>query len=283
MFANFTRKLICDDSDRGPTADLLQLARSNLVRLGHPARIHPVTLPHSLETRINTHEDTAIVQDIRRELDTLRSAAAAAGGKGRHRTPISVQSSGLLDKKTGEAVSLTTKRDIRTELKTVRHELRTRELLVTQNILQEARVVCATCIGAASHLLKDVSFDLVIVDEAAQCLEAATWIPILRTGHPPSDQRQLHNQQQNQRKGKGGGVFGASLREGGKCVLAGDHCQLPPTVKSSVAAQAGLDKTLFERIAHFRQPSSSDAADKDGKYLIPTHRLDGDFLYTFIV
>jgi ATP-dependent RNA/DNA helicase IGHMBP2 len=65
-------------------------------------------------------------------------------------------------------------------------------------------------------MLKDVEFDLVVLDEAAQALEASCWIPILR---------------------------------GKRLVLAGDHCQLPPTIKSSTpGVQKGLGQTLFERI-----------------------------------
>ena len=69
-----------------------------------------------------------------------------------------------------------------------------------------------TCVGAASRLLKGVVFDVVVVDEAAQALEAACWIPILK---------------------------------GRRCVLAGDHLQLPPVVVTP--GDGGLNVTLFER------------------------------------
>lgn len=85
-----------------------------------------------------------------------------------------------------------------------------------KQIMASRNVVLATCVGAASHLLRDVSFDLVIVDEAAQALEAACWIPLTHCS--------------------------------GRVVLAGDHCQLPPTIKSKEAAEKGLAVTLFERI-----------------------------------
>ena len=82
------------------------------------------------------------------------------------------------------------------------------------SLIQNAQVVLATTVGAANRILKDMKFDLVIIDEAAQALEASCWIPILR---------------------------------GERLVLAGDHCQLPPTIKSYKAKSAGLDKTLIEK------------------------------------
>lgn len=119
------------------------------------------------------------------------------------------------------------KRELRQELKQNRREVAQRERAIVSRIIQQAKVIFTTCIGAASYLLKNNNnnnnnndydssrFDLVIVDEAAQSLEAAIWIPILQST---------------------------------KCILAGDHCQLPPTIKSKVAARGGLNLTLFEKI-----------------------------------
>jgi ATP-dependent RNA/DNA helicase IGHMBP2 len=112
------------------------------------------------------------------------------------------------------------KRDLQVEIRALRREARKREDKVLGQIMSSRNVVLATCVGAASRLLRDVSFDLVVVDEAAQALEAACWIPLTH------------------------------CREGGRVVLAGDHCQLPPTIKSKEAASKGLAVTLFERIIH---------------------------------
>lgn len=84
-------------------------------------------------------------------------------------------------------------------------------------------MVFATNVGTASKLLKDVTFDLVIIDEAAQALEVSCWIPILKAK---------------------------------RCVLAGDHLQLPPTIKSKTAAAKGLEVTLFDRITSFTTTQS---------------------------
>ena len=59
-------------------------------------------------------------------------------------------------------------------------EARKRERTVVRDILKRANVVFSTCVGAASRLLEGQSFDLVVIDEAAQGLEAACWIPILK-------------------------------------------------------------------------------------------------------
>jgi ATP-dependent RNA/DNA helicase IGHMBP2 len=102
------------------------------------------------------------------------------------------------------------------EVKALRKEVKTREQKVVKNLVSEAQVILATNVGAANSMLKDAEFDLVVIDEAAQALEASCWIPILH---------------------------------GKRLVLAGDHCQLPPTIKSNMpSVQKGLGQTLFERI-----------------------------------
>ena len=75
--------------------------------------------------------------------------------------------------------------------------------------------MCATLSGALSGTMRHQSFDVVVIDEAAQALEPSCW--------------------------------GAMLK-GNKCVLAGDHLQLPPTVMSKAAAAEGLSETLFARV-----------------------------------
>jgi ATP-dependent RNA/DNA helicase IGHMBP2 len=113
---------------------------------------------------------------------------------------------------------------LRSELKSIQKEVVQREKIITQGIIKNAKIVFATCVGAASYLLRNNTgdtnssaypFDYAIIDEAAQGLEASCWIPI-----------QLSR----------------------KTILAGDHCQLPPTIKSKEAEQGGLSITLFEKI-----------------------------------
>ena len=83
------------------------------------------------------------------------------------------------------------------------------------DLFSEARVIASTLVGSANRLLDGQKFGTLFIDEAAQALEAACWIPI---------------------------------RKVSRVILAGDHCQLPPTVKSFAAMKAGLGKTLMEPI-----------------------------------
>lgn len=90
------------------------------------------------------------------------------------------------------------------------------EIRINAELFGEARVIACTLVGSAHRLLEGMKFGTLFIDEAAQALEAACWIP---------------------------------MRRASRVILAGDHCQLPPTVKSIAALRAGLGKTLMERIA----------------------------------
>jgi superfamily I DNA and/or RNA helicase len=169
-----------------------KLNKLRVVRLGHPARLQPKILPYSLEALVQRAEGTEIVTDVRNELDSFLR---------------------ILNNPKSRAND---KRIAYKEIKSLRKEVRTREEKVVQDLLNNAQVVLATCVGASNRLLREHKFDLVVIDEAAQALEAQCWIPTLR---------------------------GTTL------VLAGDHCQLPPTIKTNVPEVAqGLSKTMFERI-----------------------------------
>lgn len=107
------------------------------------------------------------------------------------------------------------RRDIRREIRHLCKEERQRQKSAVDRALSNARVICCTLSGAASFQISKVPiFDVVVIDEAAQSTEPSCWGAILR---------------------------------GKKCVLAGDHLQLPPTVLSNEAARNGLSNTLFER------------------------------------
>ena len=86
---------------------------------------------------------------------------------------------------------------------------------MTHDIIEKSQVITATLVGAAHYTIASLRYAVVIMDEATQALEPAAWIPILKTN---------------------------------KLVLAGDHQQLAPTVKSQAAAEAGLSTSLFEKL-----------------------------------
>lgn len=89
------------------------------------------------------------------------------------------------------------------------------EIRIDTELFTEARVIACTLVGAASRVLERKRFSSLFIDEAAQAIEAACWIAISR-----ADQ----------------------------VILAGDHCQLPPTIKCIEAARGGLGRTLLEKV-----------------------------------
>lgn len=88
------------------------------------------------------------------------------------------------------------------------------EQYVIDDLVANAQVITATLVGANNFTVRDLTYHTVVIDEAGQALEPACWIPILKAQ---------------------------------KVVLAGDHCQLPPTIKSAEAARNGLGTTLLEK------------------------------------
>jgi ATP-dependent RNA/DNA helicase IGHMBP2 len=88
------------------------------------------------------------------------------------------------------------------------------EFYITNDLLQNSEAICCTLVGSSHPILRGKKFKTAFIDEAGQALEPACWIPLLRTE---------------------------------RAIFAGDHQQLPPTIKSNEAAQKGLAKTLFEK------------------------------------
>ena len=89
------------------------------------------------------------------------------------------------------------------------------EIRIDTELFTEARVIACTLVGAASRVLERKRFSSLFIDEAAQAIEAACWIAISRAA---------------------------------RVILAGDHCQLPPTIKCIEAARGGLGRTLLEKV-----------------------------------
>lgn len=96
----------------------------------------------------------------------------------------------------------------------IMREVENTEQYITNDLLGRAQVITATLVGANHYTVRHLKYKTVVIDEAGQALEPACWIPILKAR---------------------------------KVILAGDHCQLPPTVKSNEAAQKGLATTLLEK------------------------------------
>ncbi len=96
----------------------------------------------------------------------------------------------------------------------LKSEIRELDAKIFSQVVLQAPVMVGTHTSAADPILKNKIFDLLVIDEASQATEPSTWIPLVRAR---------------------------------KVILAGDHFQLPPTVRSKKAEEQGLGKTLFER------------------------------------
>ncbi|KAI1613162.1 P-loop containing nucleoside triphosphate hydrolase protein [Exophiala viscosa] len=177
------RVLVCGPSNISVDNIVERLALTSpstpIVRLGHPARLLPSVLNHSLEVLTRTSEAGGIVNDVRKEMDE-KQASIRKTRNGRER------------------------RVIYTDLKDLRKEYREREGRCIDGLVRSSKVVLATLHGAGGHQTKNQEFDVVVIDEASQALEPQCWIPLA--------------------------FAGSSVK---KLVLAGDHLQLPPTVKSA--------------------------------------------------
>ena len=156
-----------------------------VLRIGNPTRVNDKMLSFTYERRFESHPDYELLWAIRKAIRELRA----------HR------------KRGDEKYHQKMER-----LKDRANEL---EIRINAQLFGEARVIASTLVGSANRLLDGQKFGTVFIDEAAQALEAACWIPIRRCQ---------------------------------RVILAGDHCQLPPTVKSIAALKAGLGTTLMERI-----------------------------------
>ncbi|XP_003468365.3 DNA-binding protein SMUBP-2 [Cavia porcellus] len=173
----------------------LALRKLRILRLGHPARLLEPIQQHSLDAVLARSDSAQIVADIRKDIDQIF----------------------VKNKKTQEKKD---KSNFRSEIKQLRKELKEREEAAMVESLTAASVVLATNTGASPDgplkLLPESYFDVVVIDECGQALEASCWIPLLKAR---------------------------------KCILAGDHKQLPPTTVSHQAAQEGLSLSLMERLA----------------------------------
>lgn len=158
----------------------------NVLRIGNPTRVNDKMLGFTYERRFESHTDYPQLWAIRKAIRELRKTRKK-GSENYHQK---------MDRLKSRAAEI--------------------ELRINAELFGEARVIACTLVGSAHHLLEGMKFGTLFIDEAAQALEAACWIPMKRAS---------------------------------RVILAGDHCQLPPTVKSIAALRAGLGKTLMERIA----------------------------------
>ena len=161
----------------------------NVLRIGNPTRVNDKMLGFTYERRFESHPDYPQLWAIRKTIRELRS----------HRKRGDERFHQKFEHLKARATEL--------------------EIRINSNLFDEARVVASTLVGSANRVLEGMKFGTLFIDEAAQALEAACWIPMRRVT---------------------------------RVVLAGDHCQLPPMVKSIAALKAGLGKSLMERIVEHK-------------------------------
>ena len=166
-----------------------------VVRLGHPARLLEHIQDYSLDSVLQKSDQYGLINDVRSDMDKLIKGFKKSSSKGERESQ-------------------------RRELRELRQELYNRENKSIKQVLESANCVFSTIntahVDGVLKCLPEGHFDLIIIDECSQALEAGCWVPLM---------------------------FGAK-----KLILAGDHLQLPPTIISKEAAEKGLDKTLMKRL-----------------------------------
>lgn len=207
MLKRDMRVLVCGPSNISVDNIVERLAphKVPIVRLGHPARLLPSVLNHSLDVLTQTSDAGEIVKDIRKEMDS-KQASISKTKSGRERKAIYG------------------------DLRELRKEFREREKKCVSTLVGSSKIILATLHGAGGFQVRNEDFDVVVIDEASQALEAQCWVPLLRAK---------------------------------KVVLAGDHLQLPPTIKSinaktksetkekppeGVIKGMTLETTMFDRL-----------------------------------
>ena len=189
--------LVCAPSNAA--VDLLtdKLSEKGLIvlRVGHPARVTEQTLSKTLDARIAAHVHYKELRELRKRMEQVKAAAF----KFKKRFGYSEKEE---------------RRTLLQEAKVLKNDADTLEFYIINDLLQTSDVICCTLVGSSHPVMRGKKFKTVFIDEAAQALEPATWIPILRSE---------------------------------RVIFAGDHFQLPPTIKSVDAARQGLSVTLFEK------------------------------------
>ncbi|MHA7128031.1 AAA domain-containing protein [Algoriphagus namhaensis] len=201
--ANGLSILVCAPSNAAVDLLVEKLTDEGIttLRLGHPARVEEKILNQTMDAKTAFHDSYRDLKKLRKQIDQYLKLAKQYkrnfGPEERRQRKL------LFD-----------------EVSRIREAAKHLEEYISFDIFQKTQVFASTLVGASSHHLKGMTFDVVFVDEAAQGLEAATWIPILKAK---------------------------------KVVFAGDHLQLPPTIKSFEAGRGGLAQTLMEKVIH-RKP-----------------------------
>lgn len=189
--------LVCAPSNTAVDLLVEKLSEKHVevVRIGNPARVTEDILSHTLDVRIAHHTYYKDLKVVRKKAEEFRNMAQKYKRNFGHNEREQ-------------------RKLLYAEADKLRDEADQLSFFISNDILSKAQVIACTLVGANSYILKGKRYKTVFIDEAAQALEPASWIPIIKAE---------------------------------RVVFAGDHCQLPPTIKSFEAAKAGLSTTLFEK------------------------------------
>ena len=189
--------LVCAPSNAAVDllTDKLSEQGLSVLRMGHPARVTEQSLSKTLDAKIADHPSYRELRVLRKKMEQLKSTA------------LKYKRNFGYHEKQERKLLLQESRALKADADLL-------EFYIVNDLLQSTQVICCTLVGSSHPVLRGKKFQTVFIDEAAQALEPACWIPILRSH---------------------------------RLIFAGDHQQLPPTIKSNEAAKLGLAKTLFEK------------------------------------
>jgi ATP-dependent RNA/DNA helicase IGHMBP2 len=167
----------------------------SVLRIGHPARVTEQSLSKTLDARIAAHPSYQELRALRKQMEQLKQTAL------KYKRKFGYQEKAE-------------RRMLMQEVKALKADADVLEFYITNDLLQNTEAICCTLVGTSHPVLRSKKFKTVFIDEAAQALEPACWIALLRSH---------------------------------RVIFAGDHQQLPPTIKSIEASREGLAVTLFEK------------------------------------
>lgn len=169
----------------------------NVLRVGNPARVSDKLMSLTLDSKMSEHSSMREIKRLKKQANEFRNMA--------HKYK---RNFGRAEREQRKALF--------DEAHKIMKEVGNTEQYIQDDLLAKAEVITATLVGSNHYTVRNLNYHTLIIDEAAQALEPACWIPILKTQ---------------------------------KLILAGDHFQLSPTIKSDQAASKGLNVTLLEKCA----------------------------------
>ena len=168
----------------------------NVLRVGNPARVSDKLMSLTLDSKMSEHSSMREIKGLRKQANEFRNMA--------HKYK---RNFGRAEREQRKALF--------DEAHKIMKEVGNTEQYIQDDLLAKAEVITATLVGSNHYTVRNLNYHTLIIDEAAQALEPACWIPILKAQ---------------------------------KLILAGDHFQLSPTIKSDQAASKGLNVTLPESV-----------------------------------